>query len=76
MPFAAVNLNREPFIKFKKKNVKLPFGKDGNKMTEEEAALLTQEAVIKLVEEELGITVKPAPKKKVPAAKKPAAKKK
>ncbi len=42
-----------PFIKFGKVNVKLPKGKDGKKMTSEEAKDLTLEEVKRFIEEEL-----------------------
>ncbi|HKK87972.1 MAG TPA: type I DNA topoisomerase [Saprospiraceae bacterium] len=64
-----------PFIKFKKKNVKIPKGKDGKRMTREEAAELTLEDVKKLVEAEIpGAFDKKKGKKKT--AKKKTAKKK
>jgi DNA topoisomerase-1 len=64
-----------PFIKFKKKNVKIPKGKDGKRMTKEEAAELTLEDVKKLVEAEIpGAFDKKKGKKK--AAKKKTTRKK
>jgi len=42
-----------PFIKFKRSNVKLPKGKDGKKMTAEEAKSLTLEEVKDIIEEQL-----------------------
>lgn len=42
-----------PFIKFKKSNIKLPAGKDGKRMTTEEAKELSLEDVQKLVEAEI-----------------------
>ncbi len=55
-----------PFIKFKKKNVKLPKGQDGKKMTGEEAKALSLEEVKAIIEEQLPGSFK----KKAPAAKK------
>ncbi len=42
-----------PFIKFKKKNVKLPKSKDNNRMTKEEAADLSLDEVKAIIEKEL-----------------------
>lgn len=77
-----------PFIRFKKKSIKLPTV-DGKKMSREQAAELSIEEVKKIVEESLPNAFKtkakakktptakkkPPPKKKAPAKKKPAAKK-
>lgn len=60
-----------PFIKFKKKNVKLPKKKDGSRVTSEEAAEMTLEQVKKLISAEIPDAFKKAaPKKKKAAAKK------
>ncbi len=42
-----------PFIRFKKKSIKLPKGADGKRMTSEEAANFTLEDIKKLIEEEI-----------------------
>ncbi len=42
-----------PFIKFKKKNVKLPKSKDKKRMTKEEAALLSLDEVKAIIEKEI-----------------------
>ncbi len=62
-----------PFIKFKKKNVKIPKKEDGSRVTSEEAKDMTLEDVKKLIEAEIPNAF--AKKKKAPAKKKPAAKK-
>ncbi len=54
-----------PFIRFKKKSIKLPKSEDGKRMTSEEAAELTLEEVKALVEAEIP---KAFPKKKAKAA--------
>lgn len=61
-----------PFIKFKKKNVKLPKTKDNKRMTKEEAAELSLEDVKKIIEKE----IPNAFKKKKSKAKKSRSKKK
>ena len=63
-----------PFIRFKKKSIKLP-KIDDKRMTSEQAAELELEEIKKLVEEELPGSFKEK-KKKAPAKKKAAAKKK
>lgn len=69
-----------PFIRWKKKSIKLPRDKENNRMTPEQAKELTLEQVIKMVEEEIPDAFKKkkkkAPAKKKAAKKKPAAKKK
>ncbi len=74
-----------PFIRFKKKSIKLPKDKDGKRMDQETAALLTLEEVKKHIEAEIPGAFKkkkaakkkaPAKKKKAVAKKKPAVKKK
>lgn len=62
-----------PFIKFKKKNVKIPKKEDGSRVTSEEAKDMTLEDVKKLIEAEIPNAF--AKKKKAPAKKKTAAKK-
>jgi DNA topoisomerase-1 len=64
-----------PFIKFKKKNVKIPKKKDGERVSAEEAKEMTLEDVKKLIVKEIPDAFK-APKKKAPAKKKKAATKK
>ncbi len=65
-----------PFIKYNKKNVKLP-KIDDKRMTTEEAAAMTQEEIKKIIEEEYPDAFKvKAKKKKAPAKKKAATKKK
>jgi len=66
-----------PFIRYKKKSIKLPKDKDGKRMTREAAAELTKEEVIKVIQGEMPTAFKPK-KKKAPAKKKkaPAKKKK
>ncbi|MCP9235602.1 type I DNA topoisomerase [Lewinella sp. JB7] len=68
-----------PFIRFKKKSLKLPTV-DGKKMTREQASELSLEEVKKIIEEQVPNAfkskAKAAPKKKAPAKKKAAAKKK
>ncbi len=60
-----------PFIKFGKLNVKLPKGKDGKRMTSEEAKELTFEQVKALIAAEIPDAFdKPAKKKKATKAKK------
>lgn len=71
-----------PFIRFKKKSIKLPKNKDDKRMTSEEALELTLEDVKKYVEAEIPDAFKkpkrkaPAKKKKAPAKKKAPTKKK
>ncbi|HHB78193.1 MAG TPA: type I DNA topoisomerase [Saprospiraceae bacterium] len=65
-----------PFIRWKKKSIKLPKDKDNNRMTPEQAKELTLEAVIKMVEAEIPDAFKKKSKKKAPAKKKAATKKK
>ncbi len=67
-----------PIIKFKKKPVRIPKREDGQRITPEEAALLTLEDVKKLIEAEIpdAFVVKEKKKKKKPAAKKKASAKK
>ena len=64
-----------PFIRYKKKSIKLPKDKDGKRMTREEAAELTVEQCIKAIQEVMPTAFKPK-KKKAPAKKKAAPKKK
>lgn len=60
-----------PFIKFKKKNVKIPKKKSGERVTSEEAKEMTIEQVKKLITAEIPDAFKKAaPKKKKAAAKK------
>lgn len=63
-----------PFIRFKKKSIKLPRKKDNTKLTPEEVADFSLEDVKKIIEKEIPNAFpkkkKPAPKKKKPAAKK------
>ena len=61
-----------PFIRFKKKSIKLPKGSDGKRMTGDEALLLELDEVKALVEAEIPNAFG---KKKAPAKKKAAAKK-
>ncbi len=67
-----------PFIRFKKKSIKLPKNEEGKRMTSEEAKELTWEQVKAYIEEELPGSFKEkkkaAPKKKKAAAKKKPAK--
>jgi DNA topoisomerase-1 len=66
-----------PFIRFKKKSIKLAKKKDGTRMTSEDALPLTLEEVKKLIEAEIpDAFAKPKPRKKPAKKKKPAAKKK
>lgn len=60
-----------PFIKFGKLNVKLPKGKDGNKMTSEEAKELSLQDVKDIIEEELpgALSAAKKPKRKSKAKK-------
>ena len=57
-----------PFIRFKKKSVKIPKNKKGERMTREEAAALSLEQVKKFIELEMPGAFKPkkkaAPKRK------------
>lgn len=64
-----------PFIRFKKKSIKIPKDKKGERMTREEAAELTIEDVKKLIELEMPDAFK-AKKKAAPKKKKAPAKKK
>ncbi len=66
-----------PFIKFKKKNVKIPKDKDGKRMTSEQARELTLEDVKKLIEAEIpnAFGKKKATKKKTTSKKKSTSKK-
>ncbi len=64
-----------PFIRYKKKSIKLPKDKDGKRMTREAAAELTVEQCIKAIQEVMPTAFKPK-KKKAPAKKKTSAKKK
>ena len=63
-----------PFIRYKKKSIKIPKDKKGERMTREDAAKLTLEDVKKLIELEMPGAFKP--KKKAAAKKKKAAPKK
>lgn len=65
-----------PFIKFKKKNVKIPKKSDGERVSSEEAQTMTLEDVKKLIEKEIPDAFKVAAKKKKAPAKKKAAPKK
>jgi len=66
-----------PFIRFKKKSIKIPKNKKGERMTREEAAELTIEKVKKFIELEMPDAFKVKKKKKaVPKKKKAVAKKK
>ncbi len=69
-----------PFIKFGKENINLPKNADGQKVTSEEAALLTLDAVKKLVEAQFpdafAVKKKAAPVKKAAAKTTTTAKKK
>ncbi len=64
-----------PFIRFKKKSVKLPKNKEGKRMTSEEAKELTLEEVKKYIVAEIPNAF-PEKKKKAPAKKKTTTKKK
>ncbi len=64
-----------PFIRWKKKSIKLPRDKDNKRMEPEQAKELTLEEVIKIVEAEIPDAFKKKTRKK-PAAKKKTAKKK
>ncbi|OAV44728.1 type I DNA topoisomerase [Lewinella sp. 4G2] len=68
-----------PFIRFKKKSIKIPKNKKGERMTREEAAELPLEKIKKLITAEMPTAFKTkkkaAPKKKAPAKKKAAPKK-
>ncbi|MDG1296579.1 MAG: type I DNA topoisomerase [Saprospiraceae bacterium] len=67
-----------PFIRFKKKSIKLPKNAEGKRMTAEEAVDLTLDAVKAYVSEEIPNAFgkkKAAPKKKAPAKKKTTTKK-
>jgi DNA topoisomerase-1 len=61
-----------PFIKFGKKNVKLPKGKDGKRMTQEEAEKLSLEDVKKIIKKEIpsAFKAKKSTKKKKATSKK------
>lgn len=63
-----------PFIRFKKKSIKIPKNKKGERMTREEATELSLDQVKKYIELEMPGAFKP--KKKTAANKKPATKKK
>ncbi|MEO1715146.1 MAG: topoisomerase C-terminal repeat-containing protein, partial [Bacteroidota bacterium] len=65
-----------PFIRFKKKSVKLPKGEDGKRMTQEDAAALTLEQVKELIKAEIPDAFPEKKKKKAAPKKKAAAKKK
>lgn len=65
-----------PFIKFKKKNVKLPKSKDNKRMTKEEAADLSLDEVKAIIEKEIPNAFKKKKTKKKAASKKSKAKKK
>ncbi len=72
----AVEMGRwGPFIRFKKKSIKLPKGADGKRMTREDALELSKEQVMKLVEEEIPTAfkkkAKAKPKAKVKSTTKP-----
>ncbi len=64
-----------PFIKFKKKNVKLPKSKDNKRMTKEEAAELSLDEVKALIEKEIPNAFKKKKTKKKAAPKKGKSKK-
>lgn len=64
-----------PFIRWKKKSIKLPRDKDNKRLTAEQAKEFTLEQVIKMVEAEIPDAFKKKTRKK-PAAKKKTAKKK
>ncbi|MEM1323247.1 MAG: DNA topoisomerase, partial [Bacteroidota bacterium] len=59
-----------PFIRFKKKSIKLPKNEDGKRMTSEEAKELTLEEVKELIEAEIPDAFKKKTRKKAAAKKK------